>query len=139
MPTIDLKATGINIKGKIKEKNITVITHVIIGLPGETKEQMIESVDYIGKSGIDGIKLQLLHVIKNTDLEQDYLAEKFRVLTMEEYIDIIVECIAVLPRNVVVHRMTGDGERKTLVAPLWSTDKKRVLNTLRKRIEEYRI
>jgi hypothetical protein len=110
---------------------IEVITHIILGLPKETKEDMLSSVKFAGKYS-DGIKLQLLHILKGTDLLKDYEAGKFKALEMEEYIDILCSCIEVLPKNVVIHRMTGDGDKKILVAPLWSGDKKRVLNSINK-------
>lgn len=116
----------------LKSIGIKVITHVILGLPGETEQMMLETVDYVGRSGSDGIKLQLLHVIKGTDLERDYLEGKFTCLEMDEYIDLIKKSINLLPDNMVIHRMTGDGAKRTLVAPLWSSDKKRVLNKLNK-------
>ena len=119
---------------ELKSRNIDVITHVILGLPGETREDMLETVRYVGKSGVQGIKLQLLHVIKGTDLEKDYNMGLFKCMTMEEYVDLIYTCISVLPKDIVIHRMTGDGAKKTLVAPLWSADKKRVLNALNKRL-----
>ncbi|MBO5610422.1 MAG: TIGR01212 family radical SAM protein [Eubacterium sp.] len=119
---------------ELKSRNIDVITHVILGLPGETREDMLETVRYVGKSGVQGIKLQLLHVIKGTDLEKDYNMGLFKCMTMEEYVDLIYDCISVLPKDIVIHRMTGDGAKKTLVAPLWSADKKRVLNALNKRL-----
>lgn len=97
---------------------------------------MLKTVSYVGNSGVQGIKLQLLHVIKGTDLEKDYLAGKFKTLEMEEYVNLVADCIAILPEDMVIHRMTGDGDKKTLVAPMWSTDKKRVLNTLNKAIRE---
>lgn len=121
---------------KLKEIGIQVIVHVILGLPGETESDMKETVSYVGKSGADGIKLQLLHVIKGTDLEREYLEGKFSVLGMEEYVNLVAECIALLPKHIVIHRMTGDGDKKTLTAPLWSMDKKRVLNALNKAIKE---
>ena len=105
-----------------------------MGLPGETRDDMLETVRYVGQSGVQGIKLQLLHVIKGTDLEKDYLAGKFECMTMDEYVDLIYDCINVLPDDIVIHRMTGDGSKKTLVAPLWSADKKRVLNALNKKL-----
>lgn len=111
-----------------------IITHVILGLPGETKEQMLDTVRYVVDSGSNGIKLQLLHVLKGTDLEKDYLEGKFDTLDLEEYCDIIVDALKLLPRDMVVHRITGDGDKKILIAPLWSADKKRVLNTLNKSI-----
>ena len=121
---------------KLKDIGIQVIVHVILGLPGETESDMKETVSYVGKSGADGIKLQLLHVIKGTDLEREYLEGKFSVLGMEEYVNLVAECIALLPKHMVIHRMTGDGDKKTLTAPLWSMDKKRVLNALNKAIKE---
>lgn len=121
---------------KLKEIGVQVIVHVILGLPGETAEEMKETVSYVGGSGADGIKLQLLHVMRGTDLEKDYREGKFRVMDMEEYVDLVADCIALLPEEMVIHRMTGDGARKDLVAPLWSTDKKRVLNALHRAISE---
>lgn len=122
---------------QLKDRNITVITHMILGLPGETKEMMVETARYIGEAGSDGIKLQLLHVLKGTDLALDYEKGLFEVLPMEEYVQIVVECLAVLPERMVIHRLTGDGDKKQLLAPLWSADKKRVLNRLTKEIREY--
>lgn len=121
---------------RLKQAGLTVIVHVILGLPGESRKEMLETVDYVGKSGADGIKLQLLHVIRGTDLEKDYLAGKFKTLELQEYAELVADCIALLPREMVIHRMTGDGDKRTLVAPLWSADKKRVLNTLQKTIRE---
>ena len=113
---------------------VKVITHMIIGLPFETEEMMVETADYIGKSGSNGIKLQLLHVLRGTDLEKDYLAGKFRCLTLEEYTNILIKCLEVLPDGMVVHRITCDGDKKKLIAPLWSGDKKKVLNYINKEI-----
>lgn len=110
---------------------INVVTHIILGLPNETKEDMLKSVEYACRV-TDGIKLQLLHVLKGTDLEEEYKNNKFKVLTLEEYTDIIVECVKIIPENVVIHRLTGDGAKKDLIAPLWSADKKNVLNTINK-------
>lgn len=108
---------------------INVITHIILGLPNESKEMMLETVKYVGER-TDGVKLQLLHILKDTDLLDDYNAGKFKALTIEEYIDILCDCIEILPENVVIHRITGDGDKKLLVAPLWSADKKNVLNSI---------
>ncbi|MDE6432847.1 MAG: TIGR01212 family radical SAM protein [Lachnospiraceae bacterium] len=121
---------------RLKEEGIIVIVHAILGLPEESREQMLETAEYIGKSGADGIKLQLLHVMKGTDLEKEYLAGKFDVLTMEEYVELVADCIARLPEHMVIHRMTGDGDKRILVAPLWSGDKKRVLNALTRAIRQ---
>lgn len=120
---------------RLKTIGVEIIVHVILGLPGESREDMLETVRYVGESGVNGIKLQLLHVIKGTDLEQEYDKGVFKVLEMEEYTDLVTECIAILPENMVIHRMTGDGDKRTLVAPLWSGDKKRVLNMLNQKIE----
>lgn len=121
---------------RLKKAGIQVIVHVILGLPGETTEEMKDSVSYVGKSGADGIKLQLLHVIKGTDLEKEYQNGTFRTLEMQEYVTLVADCIALLPKDMIIHRMTGDGAWSTLVAPRWSTDKKRVLNALAKAISE---
>ena len=121
---------------RLQEAGISVIVHVILGLPGESREDMLETVDYVGKSGIDGIKLQLLHVIQGTDLEKEYRQGKFQVLELEEYVQLVADCIALLPKDMVIHRMTGDGDKRTLVAPMWSADKKKVLNRLNQVIRE---
>ncbi|MGN0458981.1 MAG: TIGR01212 family radical SAM protein [Eubacterium sp.] len=110
---------------------INVVTHLIIGLPNETKNDMLQSVEYVCRV-TDGIKLQLLHILKDTDLEREYENGKFDALSLEEYVDIIKSCAEIIPENVVVHRLTGDGAKKDLIAPLWSADKKNVLNRLNK-------
>lgn len=120
----------------LKEIGVQVIVHVILGLPGETEEEMKETVSYVGKSGADGIKLQLLHVMKGTDLERAYREGNCRMMEAEEYVRLVADCIALLPERMVIHRMTGDGDKKTLIAPKWSMDKKRVLNALQKAIRE---
>lgn len=119
---------------QLRKRGIEVITHVILGLPGETKDMMKETVAYVGSSGVQGIKLQLLHVLKGTDLEQEYLADHCPVFSMEEYVELVTDCLELLPKDMVIHRMTGDGDKKQLVAPLWSADKKRVWNALQKEI-----
>lgn len=121
---------------RLKEIGVDIIVHVILGLPGESKKEMLETVQYVGNSGVNGIKLQLLHVIRGTDLEKEYHSGVFNVMSMDEYTSLVADCIAILPERMVIHRMTGDGDKKTLVAPLWSGDKKRVLNLLNKKIEE---
>ena len=117
---------------RLKAAGLNVVCHIILGLPGESKSDMLKSVDYACKSGIDGIKLQLLHILRGTDLAADYEAGKFRALTLEEYLDIIKSCVERIPENIVIHRLTGDGAKKDLIAPLWSADKKRVLNAISK-------
>ena len=116
---------------ELTKRGIYVVTHVIIGLLGETKEDMLMTVKYVADSPVKGIKLQLLHVLKDTDLATDYEEGKFDVLSMEEYIDIVKDCLRILPPDMVVHRLTGDGDKKILIAPQWSKDKKRVLNALK--------
>ena len=116
----------------LKTAGINTVVHLIIGLPNESREEMLESVEYACKSGADGIKLQLLHILKGTDIADDYLSGKFETLSMEEYLSIIKDCVEIIPKNVVIHRLTGDGPKKDLIAPLWSADKKSVLNALNK-------
>jgi len=110
--------------------NIQVITHVILGLPGETKADMLNTIRYLNFVRTDGIKLQLLHVLKDTDLAKDYKNQLFFTLTFDEYIDIVIKCIECLSPRTVIHRLTGDGPRNLLIAPTWSLNKKHVLNTL---------
>ena len=115
---------------RLRAAGITVIVHMIIGLPGETPEMMVETARYIGNSGADGIKFQLLHVLEGTDLAEDYRNGLFRVLSLEEYIRVLEQCIEAIPPDMVVHRLTGDGAKRDLIAPLWSADKKHVLNEI---------
>lgn len=119
----------------LKERGIYCVTHLILGLPGETQEDMTNSLQFALNAGTDAVKLQLLHVLKNTDLEKDYLAGRFETLTMEEYIRLLTVLLPLIPKNVSIHRLTGDGDKKQLVAPLWSADKKRVLNQIRKALD----
>ena len=112
-----------------------IITHVIIGLPYESKDMILETVDYVINSKANGIKLQLLHVLKNTDLAKEYKAGRFSILTMEEYTDIVVDAIKLVPNDMVIHRVTGDGNREELIAPLWSLDKWKVLNTINAKLK----
>ncbi len=121
---------------KLKTIGVHVITHIIIGLPNETKEMMIETARQVGRV-TDGIKLQLLHVLRGTDLEREYAVGKFDVLSLEEYADILCECINALPDDVVIHRLTGDGDKNTLIAPLWTRDKKRVHNYINHKIATF--
>ena len=114
----------------LRRIGVHVVTHIIIGLPGETGEMAVETTRQALLAGTDGVKFHLLHVLRGTDLEQDYLAGKFRCLELEEYGEILKNCLSILPPEIVVHRITGDGAKRDLVAPLWSGDKKRVLNYL---------
>ncbi len=115
---------------ELKEAGMEVIVHVILGLPGESAEDMLETVRYVAASGADGIKLQLLHVLRGTDLADDYYAGKVPVMSLEEYTDLLCRIVEEIPDQIVIHRLTGDGPKKLLIAPAWSADKKNVLNTI---------
>ena len=120
---------------RLRENGIDVVTHIIIGLPGEDATDAINTTNFAVLAGTNGVKFHLLHVICGTDLEKEYLNGKFKTLTLEEYADILKNCVDVLPKDIVVHRITGDGDKKSLVAPLWSADKKTVINYLNKRLK----
>ena len=131
---------------ELKHRGLYVVTHVILGLPGESEKDVLKTVEYVCKNTtychgdnvlscqIDGIKLQLLHIIKGTDLELFYndKSNNFECMDMDTYVDLIRKCVNIIPSNIAIHRLTGDGDKKTLVAPLWSGDKKRVLNAINK-------
>ena len=121
---------------RLKDAGIEVVTHIILGLPGETMDMALETTRAAIAAGTDGVKFHLLHVIRGTDLEQDYRAGKFQCLELEEYAQWLKACLAEVPQHVVVHRITGDGAKKDLVAPLWSADKKRVLNYLNRYLQD---
>lgn len=123
---------------ELRDAGIEVVTHVILGLPGETEEMMLETVRYVGQV-TDGVKLQLLHVLEGTDLADDYRRGLFRTMTLEEYAQLLCRCIRLLPKNVVIYRLTGDGDKKSLIAPQWSADKKRVLNFINHTLAENNI
>lgn len=115
---------------RLNNSDIKVIVHMILGLPGESDEMMLDTARFIANSGAWGIKLQLLHVLKGTDLADDYNNHLFETMTMDNYIRLIGRIIELLPPDMVIHRLTGDGPKKNLIAPLWSADKKRVHNSL---------
>ena len=115
---------------------IKVICHVILGLPGESHGDMLSTVGYVCKSGAWGIKLQLLHVLKGTDLATYYSKHPFHIMSLEEYTDLLVDCLRLVPDTMVVHRLTGDGPKSLLIEPAWSGDKKRVLNTITRKLRE---
>lgn len=121
---------------KLKNIGVNIVVHIILGLPNESEEDMLESVKYVCQSQIDGIKLQLLHIIAGTDLAKDYEKGLFKTLEFDEYVELIAKCVAIIPKNIVIHRLTGDGAKKDLIAPLWSADKKRVLNAINKALKE---
>ena len=121
---------------KLKNIGVNIVVHIILGLPNESEEDMLESVKYVCQSQIDGIKLQLLHIIAGTDLAKKYEKGLFKTLEFDEYVELIAKCVAIIPKNIVIHRLTGDGAKKDLIAPLWSADKKRVLNAINKALRE---
>lgn len=114
----------------LKRAGANVITHVILGLPGENKKMMLETVKKVEDCNSDGIKLQLLHVLKHTDLAKMYEEKTFEVLSKEEYTDILCDCVNCISQDTVIHRLTGDAPKKILLAPSWSADKKSVINTI---------
>ncbi|MDO4632751.1 MAG: TIGR01212 family radical SAM protein [Eubacteriales bacterium] len=126
----DLKAIGVH-----------VITHVILGLPGEDPGRMLETIDYLAaaENRTDGIKLQLLHILEGTDLAAAYKAGQIPTLSMEDYLALLADCVRHLPKDMVIHRLIGDGPKKSLLSPLWSADKKRVLNTMNRYFQEHQV
>lgn len=115
---------------RLKAAGLDVVTHIILGLPSETQDMMLQTTRAAIDAGTDGIKFQLLHVLKGTDLAKDYEAGKFACLTLQEYAEILKQCLSIVPENVVIHRITGDGAKKDLIAPMWSAEKKAVLRYL---------
>ena len=121
---------------RLKAAGLTVIVHVILGLPGESREMMLQTIDYLsGENRPDGVKLQLLHVLEGTDLAADYRSGKFRTMEMDAYFDLLFACLQRLPQDMVIHRLTGDGPKRSLIAPLWTGDKKRVLNRMNRELK----
>ena len=120
----------------LERRKIPVIVHVILGFPGETRDMMLDSVSCAGSLPIFGIKLQLLHILKHTDLAAQYAAAPFPLPGLLEYAHLLAECIQILPEHITIHRITGDGPKNLLLAPLWSADKKRVLNTIHRILRE---
>lgn len=121
---------------RLRRRNIEVIVHTILGLPGESREDILETMRYLNQKDIQGIKLQLLHVLKGTDLAYDYLAGRFRVYEREEYLDLLIQCLENLDPEIVIHRITGDGPKDLLIAPLWASRKREVLNLLHHQMKE---
>lgn len=120
----------------LRSIGITVIVHVILFLPGETEEMMLQTLDYLNRSDIQGIKLQLLHILKGTDLAELYESEPFHVPDMDEYIRLLGRCICALRPDIVIHRLTGDGPKDLLIAPLWTGAKRTVLNNIHRYLKE---
>lgn len=125
-----------NALSRLRKHGLDAIVHVILGLPGEDKKRMLETVSWLSGQDIQGIKLQLLHVLKGTDLADLYTASPFPVMSLEEYVQLVTDCVAILPPELVIHRITGDGPKSLLIAPLWSANKRLVLNTLTRRFKE---
>ena len=113
---------------KLRSRDISVVTHIILGLPYETTQDILQTIAYLNSMDIQGIKLQLLHVLKDTDLAK--LLPKIHIYSLEEYIDVLLQCIAHLSPDIVIHRLTGDGPKDLLLAPMWSTHKRYVLNQI---------
>lgn len=120
---------------RLKAAGLEVVTHIILGLPGETEDMMLETTRAAVAAGTDGVKFHLLHVLRGTDLAKAYEAGRFSCMSLEEYGAVLKKCVGLLPEHIVIHRITGDGAKKDLIAPLWSGDKKRVLNYLHKVLE----
>lgn len=120
---------------RLSALSIPVIVHVILGLPGETRKQMLETVSHLGALHVFGIKLQLLHVLSDTDLGTLYKEQPFHLFTREEYCQLIVDCLAILPPEITIHRLTGDGPKDLLIGPLWSSAKRSVLNQIHRELK----
>ena len=119
---------------RLKAAGLEVVTHIILGLPGETADMMLQTTRAAVDAGTDGIKFQLLHVLRGTDLAKVYEAGRFECLTLTQYAEILKDCLAIVPDNIVIHRITGDGAKKDLIAPMWSADKKAVLKYLQEHL-----
>jgi len=124
---------------RLRRAKISVIVHTILGLPGETESMTLETINYLNKTDIQGIKLQLLHVLKNTDLADYYEDNGFWIPTMEEYFSLLSKCITHLRQDIVIHRLTGDGPKQILITPLWTGNKRQVLNQMQRYFKEHDI
>ena len=122
---------------RLKDAGLEVVTHIILGLPGETVDMMVQTTRAAVEAGTDGVKFHLLHVLQDTDLAKHWQAGEFACMTLESYTEALDACLEALPQNIVVHRITGDGAKKDLLAPLWSADKKRVLQYLNTNLKNY--
>lgn len=120
---------------ELRLRNLEVVVHTILGLPGESREDILETMQYLNKSGIQGLKLQLLHILKGTDLADHYAASRFPVLSQDAYVDLVIDCIEHLAPDITIHRLTGDGPKDLLIAPLWSQRKTAVLNQIHRELK----
>ena len=121
---------------ELKKRNFEVIVHMILGLPGESEEDMYATVKYLSKKHIDGIKIHGLHILKGTRIAIEYEKSPFKVMSLKEYTQVLINCLKLLPKDTVIHRITGDGDKRTLIEPQWSADKEKVLNYINKKIRE---
>ena len=121
---------------ELKKRNFEVIVHMILGLPGESEEDMYATVKYLSKKHIDGIKIHGLHILKGTRIAIEYENSPFKIMSLKEYTQVLISCLNLLPKDTVIHRITGDGDKRTLIEPQWSADKKKVLNYINKKIRE---
>ena len=121
---------------ELKKRNLEVIVHMILGLPGESKEDMYNTALYLKLKKPDGVKIHGLHILKGTRMGEEYKKHPFKVMSLCEYTDVLINCLKILPEDTIIHRMTGDGDKRNLIEPIWSGDKKRVLNYINKRIKE---
>ena len=124
---------------RLRKNNIDVVVHTIFGLPGENREDMLKTIDYVAHKDVQGIKMHLLHVMKNTPLEKFYNDDKLKFMSEEQYIHIICDAITRLPKDMVIHRLTGDAPRSLLIEPKWSLKKWEILNHIDKRLEEEKL
>lgn len=120
---------------ELEARGIEIIVHTILGLPGETADMMLDTMRYVNSTPAAGIKLQLLHILKHTDLADYYQHTGFHILTMNEYVDLVIRCLEVCRPDLVIHRLTGDGPKDLLIAPEWSQAKRQVLNTIQKELK----
>ena len=121
---------------ELKKRNFEVIVHMILGLPGESEEDMYATAKYLSKKHIDGIKIHGLHILKGTRIAIEYENSPFKIMSLKEYTQVLISCLNLLPKDTVIHRITGDGDKRTLIEPQWSADKKKVLNYINKKIRE---
>lgn len=121
---------------KLHEKGINIVVHLILGLPGESEEKMLESVRYLNSLPVDGVKLSLLHVLNKTDLGTLYEKNPFPIYELDDYVSLVIRCIEELREDIVIHRLTGDGPRDLLIAPRWTLQKRKVLNEITRRMKE---
>ena len=131
----DLKVFDESLK-KLKDRNIEVVVHTIFGLPGESKEDMLKTVDYVAHSGVQGVKFHLLHLMEETKMVEQYKSGELKLMTQEDYIDTICKAVTIIPEEMVVHRLTGDAPRELLIGPMWSLKKWEVLNAIDKALED---